>query len=116
MKSLRRVVAGLAVAYPIALLGAVAVLRYVGEAWWLSTLGLYLPRIGFALPLPFLAVALHFLRRPPLLWLQAVGALIILFPLMGLVLPRPTSADRGAATLRVLSFNVNAGYGGPGLV
>jgi vancomycin resistance protein VanJ len=116
MKWLRRLVTGLAVAYPISLLIAAATLRYVGEAWWVSTVGLYLPRVGFALPLPFIAGALRLFRMRRLLWLQALSALVILFPLMGLVLPRPTSTARGAPTLRVLSFNVNAGYGGPELV
>jgi endonuclease/exonuclease/phosphatase (EEP) superfamily protein YafD len=115
VKWLRRVAVGLAVAYPICLLAAATTLRYVGEAWWVSTVGLYLPRVGFALPLPILAVALRILRMHRLLWLQAISGLVILFPLMGLVLPRPTSAEH-APTLRVLSFNVNAGYGGPELV
>jgi endonuclease/exonuclease/phosphatase (EEP) superfamily protein YafD len=105
----------LAVAYPVSLVAATLVLRYVGEAWWVSTVGLYLPRIGFALPLPFLALALHLCRMRRLLALQGISGLVLLFPLMGFVLPWPTGHGDGP-TLRVLSFNVNSGLSGPQLV
>jgi endonuclease/exonuclease/phosphatase (EEP) superfamily protein YafD len=101
----------LAVAYPLSLLATTVALRYVGEAWWVSTVGLYLPRIGFALPLPFLALALHLGRMRWLLGLQGIGVVLILFPLMGFVLPWPVT-HRDGPTLRVLSFNVNSGHSG----
>ncbi len=112
MKWLRRLLQTIAVAYPLSLVAVAVILRYVGEGWWVSDVGLYLPRVGFAFPLPFLAVALHFLRMRRLLWTQAVSGLVVLFPLMGFVLPWPNFADRGKETLRLLSFNVNSGYGG----
>jgi endonuclease/exonuclease/phosphatase (EEP) superfamily protein YafD len=116
VKWLRHVVQAVAVAYPLSLIAAAATLRYVGEAWWVSNVGLYLPRIGFALPMPFLAIALHVVRMRRLLWTQAVGSVVLLFPLMGFVPPWPTLADRGGKTLRVLSFNVDGGFGGPAAV
>jgi endonuclease/exonuclease/phosphatase (EEP) superfamily protein YafD len=112
VKWVRRLVQALAVMYPLSLLGVTVALRYVGEDWWMSTVGLYLPRLGFALPLPFLAVALRMLRMPRLLWLQMASVILVAFPLMGFVLPSPTPVDRNAPTMRVLSFNVNSGLGG----
>lgn len=99
-------------AYPLSLLVVTLTLRYVGEGWWVSALGLYLPRAGFALPLPFIAIALVSLRMRRLLWLQALSALLIVFPLMGFVLPLHGLPRRDRATIRVLSFNVNSGRNG----
>jgi endonuclease/exonuclease/phosphatase (EEP) superfamily protein YafD len=108
----RRLVQGAAVAYPLSLVAVAVILRYVGERWWASTVGLYLPRMGFALPLPFLVVALRALRMRWLLSLQALGAVVILFPLMGFVLPWGARAHGEGPTLRLLSFNVNSGHDG----
>ncbi len=105
-------VVGIAVAYPLSLVAAVVALRLVGEAWWLTTLFLYLPRGGFLLPLPLVAVALAICRMHRLLLLQIVSVLLVLFPLMGFVLPWPTFARSDAPKIRVLSYNVNNGAGG----
>jgi endonuclease/exonuclease/phosphatase (EEP) superfamily protein YafD len=105
----------LAVAYPVSLVATALVLRYVGEAWWVSTVGLYLPRLGFALPLPFIALGLHQCRMRRLLALQGVGVLTIVFPLMGFVPPWPNGHGDGP-TVRVLSFNVNSGHSGIAVV
>jgi endonuclease/exonuclease/phosphatase (EEP) superfamily protein YafD len=107
-----RVLQVVAAAYPLALLAVAGTLRYVGEAWWVSNVGLYLPRIVFGLPLPFLALALYLVRMRRLFWSQALSAGVVLFPLMGFVLPWPRLTPPGASTLRILSFNVNGGYGG----
>ncbi len=116
MKWARLLVGVIAVAYPMSLLAVTAALWFVGEAWWVSVVGLYLPRIGFALPLPFLIVALVLFRMRRLLWLQASSAFVIVFPLMGFVFPRPTFARRDHPTMRVLSYNVNSGRDGVGAV
>jgi endonuclease/exonuclease/phosphatase (EEP) superfamily protein YafD len=108
---LRRGLQATAVAYPLLLVAIAATLRWVGEAWWVSTVALYLPRIGFALPLPLLAVALHLCRMRLLFWAQAVSIVVLLFPLMGFVLPWPAPTAKGGETLRVLSFNVDGGAG-----
>lgn len=110
------VVRGLGVAYPVSLLVVVALFRWVGEDWWFTAAALYLPRVLFAAPLPFIAYALHRLRMRRLLQAQALSLLVIVFPLMGFVLPWPTGADPSAPTMRVLSFNVNNGAGGPDAV
>jgi endonuclease/exonuclease/phosphatase (EEP) superfamily protein YafD len=111
-RGVRKLVAFLAVAYPVVLVAAIASMRWVGEAWWVTAALLYLPRIGFALPLPFLSVALLAFRRKRLLLLQIVCLGLVMFPLMGFVPPIPTRAVQGRPSLRVLTFNVNSCAGG----
>jgi endonuclease/exonuclease/phosphatase (EEP) superfamily protein YafD len=109
---LRRLVIAIAFVYPAALLVVAALLHWVGEGWWPTSVGLYLPRIGFALPLPILVGLLLAYRERRLLYFQIVSLLIVVFPLMGFVLPWPRSAREGAPKVRVLSYNVNQQYGG----
>jgi endonuclease/exonuclease/phosphatase family metal-dependent hydrolase len=103
----------LAVSYVTLLVLVVLALRFVGERWWVTTIGLYLPRIGFALPLPPLAFAAAVSRRWRLLGSQAVAAVLVTFPLMGLHLglrvgvPSPGSLRPGTLGLRVLSENID---------
>ncbi len=101
----------LAIGYPASLLLVVLALRFIGERWWITGLGLYLPRLGFALPLPLIMLACIVARRPRLLLLQAGAALLLLFPLLGFNLAW-SSAPKDATSLRVLSYNVNSGHGG----
>ena len=44
--------------YPAALVLIIAAFLILGERWWVTAVALYLPRIGFALPLPVLLLAL----------------------------------------------------------
>ncbi len=114
---MRRLCAAAAVAYTLALLGVLAALRAGGERWWITGVALYVPRWGFALPLPVVSLALVIARRPRLLWTQVVAAVVLLFPLMGLVVHLPFPCPRrelGASTLRVLSYNVESGLGDGG--
>ncbi|HEX2660211.1 MAG TPA: endonuclease/exonuclease/phosphatase family protein [Polyangia bacterium] len=78
----------------------------------MTTLALYLPRIGFALPLPVLVVAL--LWAGPRRWLatQALSLVLVLSPLMGLTCSLPHRADPRATHMRLLTFNIHAGYSG----
>jgi vancomycin resistance protein VanJ len=107
----------LAIGYLGGLICAALALRFVGEQHWTTTALLYLPRAGFALPLPFVAAALALFGPRRLLWLTPVAAAVVLFPLMGLVVRVPRGvAEAGAgpaAAMRVLSFNVGA-VGDPG--
>jgi endonuclease/exonuclease/phosphatase (EEP) superfamily protein YafD len=112
VKRLRTLVRAMAVLYPVSLTAVILLFRGVGEAWWVTTATLYLPRILFAVPLPILGVALAVFRMRRLLLLQIVSAGLIVFPLMGFVPPLPTSVRGGAPTLRVLTFNVNTTFGG----
>ncbi|HXI54649.1 MAG TPA: endonuclease/exonuclease/phosphatase family protein [Polyangia bacterium] len=102
-------VRALAVGYPVALLLVVAGFRLVGERWWGTTVALYLPRLGFAVPWPVLTLALLLGRAYRWLITQVIAALVLLFPLMGLHLSRPAAPAAGADVLRVVSLNIDEG-------
>jgi endonuclease/exonuclease/phosphatase (EEP) superfamily protein YafD len=103
--------------YPLALLATIAALRVVGERWWGTTVALYLPRIGFAFPLPILIIALLATGARTRVWLVLGTAVPILLVLMGLVLPWPVRIDPDKPSLRVMSYNVNAeAFGSDGIV
>jgi endonuclease/exonuclease/phosphatase family metal-dependent hydrolase len=101
------------VAYPLVLLVVIVALRFVGERWWVTLTVLYLPRLGFALPIPFLLVAGYFWGSRRLVILQGVSVCLLLYPLMGLNtgLGRLGRAPAGAV-LRVMSYNIAYGSGG----
>jgi endonuclease/exonuclease/phosphatase family metal-dependent hydrolase len=100
-------------AYPLALAGVIAALRFVGERWWVTLTALYLPRIAFALPLPFILLAGYFWGSRRLMLLQTVSVVLLLFPLAGLNpgLGRLRPATAGPV-LRVMSFNIAFGSQG----
>jgi vancomycin resistance protein VanJ len=100
-----------AIAYPAGLAAIALAFRLVGERWWLTGAALYLPRLAFALPWPFVVFAVVRYRMRWLVVLQLAAAALLLFPLMGLVLPWPRSVA-GGGTMRVLSLNANSGYSG----
>lgn len=111
-KFLRWTVLAAAVAYPLALLLVVAAFRWVGERWSLATIGLYLPRAGFALPLPLLVVALLIARAFRWLLSPILATWILLFPLMGLHLGSPRPQAQGTLRMTVLTLNMGFGHGG----
>jgi endonuclease/exonuclease/phosphatase family metal-dependent hydrolase len=103
-----------AVLYLLALLAVVGALRLIGERWWVTTIALYLPRIGFALPLPPLIVALLIARSYRLLVTQLAAALVLLFPLMGLHLGGARGATAGALRFRLFTLNIGLAKNGTG--
>jgi endonuclease/exonuclease/phosphatase family metal-dependent hydrolase len=109
-RALRVTTIACAAGYPLALAACALAFRFIGERWWVTAAGLYLPRLGFGLPLPFVAVAAHLWAPRRYLALQAVSLGILVFPLMGFSpgigrwLPRPAGP-----TVRVMSLNVGAG-------
>jgi len=127
-------------AYLASLLILIAALRLIGERWWPLGIILYLPRWGFALPLPVILLGQLVVgpRRWPWLTVSLLSALLILFPLMGLSLSPSgmlhrriettvpngsatpsgnTSAARSRGAVRLLSYNVNSGnFGIPSIV
>jgi vancomycin resistance protein VanJ len=107
----RKAFLGFAVAYPLLLVGVWLLLRFIGEAWWVTGVAIYLPRFAFAVPVPVLTLGLWKLGRTRLLWTQAVAALVCLFPLMGLNVSVPRFEAPPEKKLRVLSYNVNSGHG-----
>jgi vancomycin resistance protein VanJ len=101
-----------AIGYLVALTAVVIAFRIVGERWWLATVALYLPRIGFALPLPFVVAGLLWIRSYRLLPTQLAAAWIILFPLMGLRLGGSQAPTPGAWHFRVFTANIGNDAGG----
>ena len=96
------------------MLAIILLLRLVGERSWVVTILLYLPRLGFALPLPFVALLLLVFGPRPLLLAQLVSVALLVFPLMGLRLSGPAAPTPDAAAhLRVVSYNVDSGRAGP---
>jgi vancomycin resistance protein VanJ len=109
---LRTLSATLAIGYLVSLVLVAAALRLWGERAWATTVGLYLPRLGWALPLPFVIAALAIFGPRRLLFAMPLALLLVLFPLMGLRLGigalSASGTYAGRAGLRVLSFNVGS--------
>jgi vancomycin resistance protein VanJ len=100
----RRFARAFAASYLICLVLIMLVMRFIGERYWLTCVVLYLPRLGFLLPMPFVAFSLLVVGD----WARALGAAvlstaIVVFPLMGLQLfGRESEAER---SIRVMSWN-----------
>ena len=110
---LRLFAIALGIGYPLALLIAWLLLRFVGENWWVTIVGLYAPPVGFLFPAP-LVIAVAWAWAPRRILLLQVGSLLVaLFPLMGLHLGslRPGSAP-DASAIRLVSFNIDVGFRG----
>jgi endonuclease/exonuclease/phosphatase (EEP) superfamily protein YafD len=107
-----RVVLLAAVLYVFVLLAVAVVLPLLGEHWWVTGVALYVPRLVFGLPLPFLTLPMLGRRLRVFLWTQALALFLLLFPLMGFVIPRP-HWHGGSPVLRVLSYNVDSFSMGP---
>jgi endonuclease/exonuclease/phosphatase family metal-dependent hydrolase len=113
MRRLRTLAAFVAWTYPAALLLTIAVLRLAAPGIWQAELGLYVPRVLFAAPLPILTLVLLVLRMWRALLSQVVAAGLVLFPLMGLELPSlPPPSNPQSPPFRVLSYNPNFAAGG----
>lgn len=101
-----------AVAYPLAIVAAILAMAFIGERWWITVVVLYLPRVAFVAPLPFIALALLVWGPRWLLLGQAIAAALIVFPLMGLHLGGAAPVASGP-TLKLLSYNVDYGHASP---
>lgn len=99
-------------AYLVLLLGLMAWVRFGDPDWWLSGVLLYVPRHVALVPIPILAAALFIAKQRRLLWTQVASLVLVLFPIMGLVLPGPAPSDASAFSFRILSFNVDSGFAG----
>jgi vancomycin resistance protein VanJ len=98
--------------YAVALLLIIVGFRWIGERWWITTAGMYLPQIVFAAPWPFLTIALAIWGPRRLLVIQAVTAWMLLFPVMGLQLAWPARHTKTATSFRVLTYNINWAHRG----
>ncbi len=99
--------------YPLTLLALSLALSVIGERHWVTAGLLYAPRLAFGAPLLVLVPALWVTGRTSLLWTQVAALGLLLFPLMGLVLPWPARRS-SAQVLRVLSYNVDSARAGAG--
>ena len=115
---LRLFAIALGIAYPLALLITWLLLRFVGESWWVTIVGLYLPPVGFLFPAP-VVIAVAWAWAPRRILLLQVGSLLLaLFPLMGLHLGlRHARSAAETSAIRLVSYNVGYGDRGvPGVV
>jgi endonuclease/exonuclease/phosphatase (EEP) superfamily protein YafD len=94
-------------AYLAALLVGLLSLRFVGDHFWFTGVAMYLPRAIFGLPCLVLVPLCLLLGMPRLLWTQLAAAVLVVFPLMGFVVPRPIASASGTS-LRVLSYNIES--------
>jgi vancomycin resistance protein VanJ len=95
--------------YAAALLVVWALTTQVGEAWWVSTAMIYVPRLGYGLPLVPLAMMAAFVERR-LLLAHAACLLFLLGPCMGWhASGRGETAPAGTVPIRVLTYNVGGG-------
>ncbi|MBP1780129.1 MAG: Endonuclease/exonuclease/phosphatase [candidate division NC10 bacterium] len=114
-RALRPFTIACAIGYPLALAAIAAAFRFVGERWWVTLAAMYLPRLGFALPLPLIVGLVYWVRVPRrYLVLQAVSLLLVVVPLMGFNPGIGRLMDQASGpSLRVMSFNVS--FGRPGM-
>jgi len=111
-RGLRKSLSVLAIGYPVALVLVILALRLVGDTWWATSVALYLPRLGFAIPLPFISLSLLLTRRFRLLGLQALSLWLLLFPLLGLCISWRSYPADGEKSFRLLTYNVDSANGG----
>ena len=103
MTGRQRFARGLAVVYAVALVLVSLSLRYVGERWWPTTIALYLPRLGYGLPIPVVVGLLLVTSQ----YRAALASLVfstlwVVFPLMGTKLGHDQTAP---ANLQVMTWN-----------
>jgi vancomycin resistance protein VanJ len=104
----RRLARILAALYLIALVLVPVAFRLVGERSWIITMAMYLPRLGFLLPMPFVAGALVATGdRLRGLAVAVVATLVGIFPLMGYQISG--RAEQAEHSLRLMSWNTYHG-------
>src|SRR5438067_9848888 len=88
-------------------LGCLALVRRVGEAWWPATLLTFMPRWLLLPPVLVLILAAGRCRRRRLWIVQGTTALLVLGPVMAASLParRPWADDSRGFRLRILTLN-----------
>jgi vancomycin resistance protein VanJ len=106
-----RVVGVVSWLYAALVLVVLGLIRWVGDAWWGTTLLLFMPRWLFLFPLPLLALAAG-LRRGFRHWVvQGATALVVAGPLMGLSIPVARLLEElpEGDRVRVVTFNKGTG-------
>ena len=102
-------VMGLSWANLSALMVVSGLLFLVSENWWLGTVLTYLPRTPYLSPAMGLLVASLFWHRPSIA-VNLISVAVVLFPLMGFVIPLnqsdPVESGRKSLQLKIVSCNV----------
>jgi vancomycin resistance protein VanJ len=104
----RRRLAIASISYLVILLGCLALIRSLGDRWWLATVLLFAPRWAFILPLLVLGI-FTWKRGPRRLWIvQAASAFVVVAPLMGFHVPwrRITSSTATGHRIRIMTVNL----------
>jgi endonuclease/exonuclease/phosphatase (EEP) superfamily protein YafD len=109
-----RVVRALAIAYVIALVLIALSMRYVGERWSVTTLLIYLPRLGWIVPLPVVVLLLFAVNERRLGYLLTLFVpIFVVFPLMGLKLG---GSSNGTQAVRLMTWNTFYGRNDNGAI
>lgn len=96
-------------AYLVATVAVALVMWTLGDRWWPATILVFMGRWVFLLPLAVLVPA-ALARRPRLVLPLALGALVVLGPVMGGRIGwQRVLAHRAGMPLRVVTFNVDGG-------
>jgi vancomycin resistance protein VanJ len=115
-RMIRLLVRFMVIAHVVGLIVLIAGLRLIGEQWWLTTVGLYLPRLQFALLVVPLTAAVLAVGPLRLLWMQAL-AVVLSLVLLGFRFTLPVAPTPGAFKLRIVTCNINTGsFGVPAVL
>ncbi|WP_422925511.1 endonuclease/exonuclease/phosphatase family protein [Singulisphaera sp. PoT] len=108
--SLASVILGATWLYAAAILVTLALIHWVGEAWWGVTVLLFVPRWAYLAPVVLLAVCSGILGRRSHWLKQGTVALVVAGPLMGFSLPvhRLWTKPPEGFRVRVLTYNRGA--------
>lgn len=91
--------------YLAAIVFLLLLLRYGGDRWWFATVLLFGPRWLCALPIVVL-VPLATVAQRKLLWVLAVAATVVVFPILGFRIPWARAFSPAGERVRVLTYNV----------
>ena len=99
-------------AYPVTMVALWLAETLVAERHWLTTLATYAPQQIYGLPLPFLVLASLIRRNRRALALNLAALLILVFGLMGFILPLRLPSRSQGTSLRVMTYNIHHGAAG----
>lgn len=109
----RHIWAAVALLHFAAVVALLVCFRLIGERVPLVAVLLYAPRALYGAPLLVVTPLLYFCGPRRFLWLQAVTALLVVGPLMGLHLNQPRARR---PSIRLLTYNVWFGARDPGAI
>ncbi len=106
-------VAGIGVLHAVTVVSVMVAIAAVGDWTFVGKLLLYAPRQPWLVTTALVAGALAWARRPQLLVLHAILAVVVAFPFMGTRVERSRTAySGGTSAIRILTWNVFWGHFG----